>query len=135
MDTRFISLVLRTAPNNEDIWIRCLRETAELYGWTDIYEEQVLGKTRRLNDEGRPLIQVTRKRQDIGGIGIRISRHEDKSKLRAGFVNRLRLHSRVTNRDLAELAHFTKADWHWLESKSFKRVTREESAEIYEVVK
>ncbi len=135
MSERFVSLVLRTASNDEDIWIRCLRETAELYGWSEVFEEQIPGRGRQLRPDGTRPIYPSMARRPIGGKGIRISRSPDKSKLVAGKTNRLRLHSRVTNRDLAELAHFTKGEWYWLETAKNKRVPREEWARIYDIAK
>ena len=50
----------------------------------------------------------------------------------AGKTNCFRVHSHCTNRDLAELAHFTKGEWHWMEGLFGQRRTKAHWLEMYE---
>lgn len=133
--SRYCSLNIRTTPKGECIWIRCLRTTAEKFGWLSAFEEQEIGLARMLDPEQPRRRQLMRHRIDIGGHGIRICTGGGKKGHPAGSTFRLRCHSRVTNRDLAELAHFTAGEWEWLETMNRDRLTRLEWDAVYAVAK
>ena len=51
--------------------------------------------------------------------------------LPAGFTNAFKVTSNTGLFDLAELAHFTKVDWNWMESLCGQRIDRERWADRY----
>lgn len=132
MSSLFVSLVVRTDAKGNEIWVRCKRETAEFYGWTQTYAEQ--DTQERFNAEGELIRSgIPRKANyKTGGIPIRIGRHPNKRREVGGMTNRLRIHSHFTVADQAELAHFTKVPWEWMARPNGQRWTKDEWEWVYE---
>lgn len=123
---QFVGLLVRKYANGQSVWIKCLRATAEYYGWTAAYD--VIGETAPASSKQREFItdRVGRWRPDLGGRKLRICRAESREGYPAGKTNSFRISSKVRNSDLAELAHLTKADWHWMETTCGQRWTRDQ---------
>lgn len=133
--SRYCSLNIRTTDRGECVWVRCLRTTAERFDWLSAFDEQDLFTIRGLDPDAPRRRMARRSRIDIGGHGIRICTGGGKTGHPAGNTFRLRCHSRLTNKDLAELAHFTAGDWEWMESMNRDRLTRLEWDAVYAVAK
>lgn len=131
---RFVRLVLWTNEWGNHSTISCLRATAEFYGWTKHYVELNSIPDFVVNGRGYGYWRrgIRGLSGEIGGHPLRICRSSSKMGHPAGHTNTLRINKRVSVYDLAELAHFTEGDWHWLEDKSGKRVSREHWEEIYQ---
>jgi len=65
------------------------------------------------------------------GKQILISRAPSKGAYAPGKAHTIRINSRVNNIDLAELAHFTEAEWHWMEARNGARVDRQQWLDVY----
>ena len=130
-DGDFVSLVLRESPRGEQFWIRAKRSTADFYGWTNHFQEQVPGRAKFPQPDGRYKVYPKSSNARIGGDGIRICRSDEKHGNPAGATNRIRVHSKICMRDLAELAHFTDGDWKWMEARNGQRLTRDEWEALY----
>ncbi len=105
--------------------LHAMRSTANYYGWTDYFEEWV-GETF-VGPGGKTILFDPGRRghpQCSGGRRIRISRSPNKHRYAAGFTNAFKVSHGTGLFDLAELAHFTKVDWHWMESLDGERVNR-----------
>ncbi len=133
--SHFVSLVIKRSKRGEVRWIRCRRETAEKFGWLEAYDEQVIGLQRNQDPLGPQTKYLMKSRIDIGGHGIRIGTGPNRKGTPAGSTYRLRCHSKINNGDLAELAHFTKEPWTWLESMGRERRSPEEWAAIFAVAR
>ncbi len=105
--------------------LHALRSTADYYGWTQEFPIWI-GK-EIVSPDGRVYYRDPGRRghpQCSGGRRIRISRSPDKHRYAAGFTNAFKVSHGTGLFDLAELAHFTKVDWHWMESLDGERVDR-----------
>ena len=121
----YIKLKLGTTPSGNVKTLHALRSTADYYGWTENFEEWI-GETF-VGPGGKTLLFDAGRRghpQCSPGRRIRISRSPDKHRYAAGFVNAFKISHGTGLFDLAELAHFTKVDWNWMESLDGERVDR-----------
>ena len=129
---QYSALVLRRNAKGTAIWLRCLTETAEFYGWTDTFEPLTLKVQSESNgyafgrDPGRVGSANT------GGKRLFICRNRSTQGFPKGETNAFRVHSHCSNRDLAELAHFTKGKWEWMEGLFGQRRTKAHWLEMYE---
>ena len=135
-ESDWVKLVVGLQNTRNTKWVMALRSTADHYGWTEEFEPWRPGDARlqggvvTFQDPGR------RGRPGAGGgTTLRISRSPDRDGYAAGMVNRFRVSCRVGLADLAELAHFTKGDWHWMEKLGGGRLTRDEWEAIYQAAK
>ena len=128
----YSKLVLRTTPKGERIWLKCLTDTADFYGWSDAFEEWDVKSVGESNgysighDPGRKGLP------SVGGTRLRICRSRNKGGHPAGKTNCFRVHSRCSNFDLSELAFLTKVEWFWMEGLRGQRRTKAEWLEMYE---
>jgi hypothetical protein len=67
-----------------------------------------------------------------GGKRLRISRSSSRQGNPAGLTNQFLVSNSMRLVDLAELAHFTQGDWHWMETFNGDRLSREHWEEIYQ---
>ena len=112
--------------------MKVLTATAKYYGWSDVFEpwkpkvvSEGIGYTFGY-DPGR------RGYASAGGHRLVICRDPSRNGNPRGKTNAFRVHSRCSNRDLAELAHFTKGAWNWMEGLYGQRRTKEHWLEMYE---
>ena len=127
----YCSLVIRRTKNDEEIWIRTKRATAEFFGWNKHFEEQRLGIPRAHGGGVLYVGNLKGRNPARGGRSIHISRAESTSGTTAKKSHRLRLHSRIALHDLAELAHFTEGEWYWMTALNGQRWDVEQWARIY----
>ena len=121
----YVTLKLGESKGGRQKLLHALRTTADYYGWLEEFPVWI-GKTVE-NDSGYRYLMDPGRRghpQCMGGKRLRISRSPDKSRYAAGFTNAFKVSSNTGLLDLAELAHFTKIDWHWMESLDGERVDR-----------
>ena len=123
---QYVGLLIREYASGQQVWVKTLRATAEHFGWTDAYD--VIGESYTAGPSTRSFITapIRRWRPDIGGRKRRICRAESRQGYPAGQTNVIRISSKVTNADLAELARLTKGEWAWMESTCGKRRSKEE---------
>ena len=130
---RYIQLQIGLGNQTRSKWLIALRTTADYYGWTkefpawlpqDVHE--VAGHTF-MCDPGRK-----GDLQTMGGRRKLICRAGSTAGWSAGKTNAFRVSTSVSNFDLAELAHLTKVDWHWMEGLHGQRIHREKWEAIYQ---
>lgn len=126
-------LILFTHPGGNQSIVTCQRATAEHFGWLthfktygELIHEEALAGNGRITPQ-----QIRAANRPPRGTQIRISRAATKGTYASGRAHSLRINSRVSNIDLAELAHFTEAEWHWMEARNGARVDRQKWLDVY----
>ena len=125
--SQFVTLKIGESSGGQAKKLQALRSTADYYGWSEEFEEWTFepefeqGGRSYGRDPGRK-----GRRASSAGYSVRISRTPVTHGLPAGFVNRFKVTSNTGLFDLAELGHFTKVDWYWMESPRSGRVLRAE---------
>lgn len=124
--------LLNTHKNGTRVWLRCLTATAEFYGWDksfDVFGPKVAREEGEMvfgSDPGR-VGDAHR-----GGKRLYICRSPKRQGQPRGKTNSFRVQCNCSNRDLAELAYFTKGEWHWMEGLYGARRTKAHWLEMYE---
>ena len=132
MDERFKVLVVRRETDGNQVWIKGRKETFAFFGWDLIYDEWA-PRVHTAPDGSRFSYYGARTpRGGAGGQRLRISRAISKNGHPRGLVNCFRIHSHISNRDLAELAHFAGPQVAWMESKCGRRLDWEEWEAYYQ---
>jgi hypothetical protein len=109
-----------------------MRATADYYGWSEHFESWIPNGS--FQQGGYTCFQLPSrdsKNNRGGGKRIRISRSPSTCGHPAGLTNQFTISNSMRMLDLAELAHFTKGDWYWMESFTGQRISKEHWAEIY----
>lgn len=128
-----IRLVLDWPPGMPVRTLWTFRATADYYGWTEEFE--IWRPKTRFSQGGHDFFQMpcaAGRGVTEGGRTLRIGRGRTAHSNPAGLTNQFKVSNCVTKFDLAELAHFTKGDWTWLEDMSGKRMLRDHWVHIYE---
>lgn len=126
-------LILFTHPGGNQSIVTCQRATAEYFGWLKhfkTYDELIHEEAQAGNGRTTPQ-RIRAANRPPCGTQIRISRAATKGRYASGKAHSLRINSRVSNLDLAELAHFTEAEWHWMEARNGARVDRQKWLDVY----
>lgn len=132
-DDRYIQLQIGLSSSTRSKWLVALRTTANYYGWTEEFpiwmpqDAHQVGGITVFRDPGR-----RGDLQSIGGKRLLVCRAASTAGWSAGKTNAFRVSSAVSNFDLAELAHFTKGDWHWMEGLHGQRIRRENWEAIWQ---
>lgn len=122
----YITLKLGETKSGATKKLTALKATADFYGWTDEYEPWVAKTT--IDAERRKFALDPGRRgfaHGSSGYHVRIARSPSKEGLKAGFTNRFKVSRNTGLKDLAELAHFTKVDWTWMESPTSGRLAKD----------
>ena len=129
---QYVTLKLGETKSGHAKTLHALRSTADYYGWSEAFPEWV-GKLEPTQGERSFLRDPGRRGhpQCSGGKRLRISRSPVIATYKAGFVNAFKVSANTGLFDLAELAHFTKVDWYWMESTNRQRISRERWADRY----
>lgn len=119
----YVKLLIQRNAQGGDAWLKCLRETAEFYGWLDAYPlwtPPVFGYA----SDGRELcIHSNAVGGHRGGKRLMICRSGTKHSTPRGQTNVFRVSSRVTKDQLVELAGLTKVPFAWMQDKAFRRLS------------
>lgn len=129
----WVKLLLGYTARGTSKWLQAYRATADYYGWTD--EFPIWTPQRVVNGVPQPYILSPGRRMgpnQQGGRRHRICRAKTTSGLPAGFTNTFKVSTNVGLFDLAELAHFTKVDWHWMTGPTGQRVLRSDWERRYQ---
>ena len=128
----YVTLKIGETKGGHQKLLHALRSTSDYYGWTEEFPVWIGKKVE--NASGYQFLMDPGRRghpQCMGGRRIRISRSPDKSRYARGLTNAFKVSSKTGLLDLAELAHFTKVDWYWMESLCGQRLDREVWADRY----
>jgi len=115
-DKAFVELTLWTFPAGQRVWLRCLRETAEFYGWYDAFPHSDLPADPAELTRQYVNYSTKRFRPEIGGKKLRICRSNDRNGYPAGKTNRFRVSGNCTNRNLLDVAMNTSIPFGWMET-------------------
>ena len=132
---KYVKLTLSRQEGKKDKWLIALRTTADYYGWTKEFPiwtpkpVEVVGDYTFVMDTGRKGRMYME-----GGRKHRICRSPKTSGMPKGMCNQFKVSANVGNFDLAELAHFTDIEWHWLESPFGERISRERWERYYQAI-
>ena len=130
---QFCKLLLWRGAGKKDKYVVALRATAEFYGWTKEFEEwsprviQEAGNYAYCIDPGRKgnLIYASGKR-------LRVCRSPKKQGMPRGLTNQFKVSRNCGLLDIAELAHFTEQEWHWMDGPWGERINRDHWERIYQ---
>lgn len=123
---KHVKLILRTLPSGQHAVVTVQESTADFLGWTlhfQTYDQWVRDEIAA----GSRVARFSRRCEPRakGGVPLRIGRGTNKRRNEAGLTHTFRIGSKVSIRDLAELASFTEVDWHWMERPCGSRMSRE----------
>ena len=131
----YVTLKLGETKSGSAKTLHALRTTADYYGWTEKFESWI-GKP--VESSGKYVLSRGTSRrghpQNSGGRRLYISRSPVLTGYPAGLTNAFKVSANTALFDLAELAHFTKGDWQWMESPSHERITKARWAQRYLLV-
>lgn len=134
LDGQYVKLQLGTSDTTKPKWLIAMRATADYYGWTKHFEPWGPKPIAEVNGVTYAMHPGTRGgNQWAGGVKLRIGRAEPGLGYARQATNRFRVSSAVSQFDLAELAHFTEGDWHWMETKAGVKVTADRWESMYQV--
>ena len=132
---KHVDLVLRTTPKGEHAVVVVKESTAQFFGWTDHFKTQQEVLAEEVATGVRQSLYFTGTAgRTRPGVALRIGRGPNPSYNEAGLTHTFRITSRVSQADLAELAHFTQGDWHWMERRCGKRMSRDWWAQRYAAI-
>jgi len=132
-EPQWVKLRLGETSRGTGKWLQAYRATADYYGWT---KEFPIWTPKTVLVEGGRTFAVEPGRRggpgQQGGRSHRICRAQTTGGFPAGFTNRFKVSTNVGLFDLAELAHFTDVDWHWMTGPTGDRVSRAAWEERYQ---
>jgi hypothetical protein len=108
-----------------------LRTTAAYYGWDQAFPTSDVPTDP---DKQVRVFQVSNFKQfrpSWHGQKLRICRSHSRDGYPAGKTNQFRVSYSTKWKDLAELAHFTTAEWAWMEDLNRSRTSRDRWEELY----
>ena len=128
-----VKRVVRELPCGHVSWVRAFRATHDFFGWSDQFQTQVQHSAKK---HPMGLVQFTAKDSNRkgDGVGMMIWRVRDRHRPGPQGRHRFRVSRNFTLRDTAELAHFTKGDWHYMTSPTGEIRSREEWEALYAVI-
>ena len=123
--TSYITLKIGETKSGKAKTLHALRSTADYYGWTEQFPVWT-GQIQSSQGERGYLLDPGRRGhpQCSSGKRLRICRSPSRDGYPAGFTNAFKVTANTGLFDLAELAHFTKVDWEWMETPTSGRVSR-----------
>jgi hypothetical protein len=126
-----VSLVIRELGQYRLIWVRAMKATIDFMGWGREFNTEIQHKSARSADG---LVQLTKKGHNSLVHGKKMVIYRGRNRHRPGPQNRhgFRIATHATLLDVAELAHFTTCDWHWMSSPNGVLRSREEWDAIYQ---
>ena len=127
-----MKLLLDRREGVDDRWLIALKTTADFYGWSAAYP--VWRPRPVATSGGYALYTHPGRRWELykePGRIHRICRSKSRQGNPAGKTNKFKLSRSCTLATMAELAHNTVSDWHWMTGPNFKPVSRDDWARRY----
>lgn len=131
-DRDYVKLELFRPPGGDSRWLIALRTTADYYGWTEyfpVWSPPVVGTAggyTLVSDPGR-----RGRMHKQPAHRLRICRSESRKGHPRGMTNAFKVSRSCTLFELAELAHSTNIEWHWMESFKGQRLSRGHWEDMY----
>ena len=132
-ETDFVKLTIFRDNSGRARWVRALRSTADYYGWLDEFEvwtPNINGSSGSYPTHAWPHRQTRGSAQ--GGRSCMICRKAPVTDMHAGTRNRFVMANACRLVDFAELAHFSKGEWHWMSGPTGERVSRDRWESMYQ---
>lgn len=129
----FIKLTIFRDSAGRARWVRALRATADYYGWLDHFEvwtPNIKGQSGQYKIHTCPTRQT--RYGAHGGTSCMICRKTSVDEMHAGTRNRFRMANSCRLIDYAELAHFSKGEWHWMSGPTGERISRDRWESMYQ---
>ena len=130
---QYVKLLLWRAPHKRDKYLIALRATAEFYGWMEAFPEYTLPP--RFQEGGYVYVQCPRRNAPYhmqAGMRLRICRSESTAGTPKGLTNQFKVSRNCRLLDIAEVAHFSKGDWHWMTGPYGERIGRDHWERIHQ---
>jgi hypothetical protein len=127
----YVELNLRGGDGGTEVALKCLKSTAEHFGWLE-----ALGRAHG----GGPIVTLNGQRyrrsaycprKHTGGKPMRICLSDSRDGHPAGETKRFRVNAGTTDKDLAYLASVTKVPFGWMTSIGMRRISRDEWLDRY----
>lgn len=129
----YVKLILWRGAGLKDKYLVAYRTTADYYGWTQEFEEW---SPRVIAEAGNYAYCIDPGRKGnlamASGKRLRICRSPKKQGMPAGLTNQFKVSRNCSLLDIAEIAHFTKVEWHWMDGPFGERIERERWERIYQ---
>ena len=132
-NNKYVKLLLEREEGQQDKYLIALRTTADYYGWTEEFPTWTLRTAFEVG--GRKFARHPGTRGEMFcevGLRLRVSRSPVTSGWPRGKVNQFKVSRNCSLWDIAEVAHFTQGDWHWLTCPYGERVSRARWEERYQ---
>ncbi len=129
----FVKLLIYRDSAGRARWVQALRATADHYAWTEHFERW--RPNGSFEDGDYTFVQLPgRSGPNIaaGGKRRRICWSKSLHGHPAGKTNQFTMSNSCRWIDYAELAHFSKGNWHWMTGPNGQRITRDRWEAIYE---
>lgn len=131
--SQYVKLLLWRGGGKKDKYLIALRTTADFYGWTQEFEHW---SPRMIYQSGGYEMCVDPGRRGnlvlASGRRHRVCRSPVKMGYPRGLTNQFKLSRNCGVLDIAEVAHFTKGEWHWMDTAYGERISRERWERIYQ---
>ena len=129
----YVKLLLHRPNASASKYLIAMRATADYYGWTKEFEVWT-PKPVDLGDDRTYFMDPGRKGHVMHEPGRRhrICRSPVTQGYPKGLTNAFKVSRNCSLLDLAEVAHFTDVDWHWMDSPFGERIFRDHWERIYQ---
>ncbi len=129
----YVKLLIGQHDQTHRRYLIALRTTADYYGWSEEFEEW---RPKAVSISNGVTLGMDPGRRGglkyAGGRRHRICRSPSTAGNPAGLTNAFRVVGRTSLLDLAEVAHFTKGDWHWMTGPFGERISRSRWEAFYQ---
>ena len=125
MEEQFVKLLLNRETGTRDKYLVALRATADHYGWTQ--EFPIWTPKPSYTQGGREYFLMPSTRGELrcqGSKAIYISESPSKHSFAKGQVHRFQISWNCGLLDIAEIAHFTQREWHWMTNPDGQRIDK-----------
>ena len=130
--TSYVKLLLSREPEKRAKYVIAWKSTADFYGWTQEFEHW---SPPQVGTSGRyELVYDPGRKGDLqmhAGRRHYVCRSPQKGGYPKGMTNAFKVSRNCGLLDLAELAHFTQGDWHWMSSPYGERIGRDQWESIW----
>lgn len=122
----FVEHVVRWDSRGSAISLRCVKETADYFGWSTAFPEYIKSYNDFHDRPSREVTDLRRRRIHRGGRRHRICRDPSKKGMPAGKTNCFRIVGNWRKKDLAQLAKVAGDKFEWMEGFWGERISRED---------
>ena len=122
----FSNLVVRRTNAGDAVSIRVVKETADYFGWSEVFEDFTKSRKAFMGDRYNAFCPSLGKGARQGGRRHRICRDASKKGHPAGKTHCFRIVGPWSRKDLAQLAVVAGDKFEWMEGFHGERISRED---------